>query len=153
MLAEISLSKDVYNVAVRYLARRDYSRHELLQKLAAKAFGKTEIEHVLDHLAEHGYQSDERFTEMYIRTRLNAGDGPFKIKIALRQKGICDSLALAVIDRMGVDWLEQAQRLKERRFGETTHQTPSDLAKQQRYFRNKGYYQEHISQTLMVNAE
>lgn len=143
--------KQAYNKAISYLARREYSAKELDQRLTQKEFPQKIIQPVLAKLILDGYQSDERFTEMYIRSRVRAGDGPFKIKISLREKGICESLALAVMDTQDIDWREQAQLLKEKRFG-LLCDSPEQLAKQIRYLKNKGYYQEDIQAVTGLTA-
>jgi len=136
--------------ALRYLARREYSRVELYRKLSQKFSAVDAIQAVLDELKEQGYQSDTRFTESFIRAKANAGNGPFKIKIELREKGICESTALAAFDRQSIDWLVLAETVKQKRFGtELTDALPlSELAKQVRYLKNKGFYQEHIDQVI-----
>ncbi len=136
---------EIKNNALRYLARREYSRLELYQKLVTKGFQSIEINQTLDYLQAEGYQSDERFAEMYIRSRINSGDGPFKIKISLRAKGICDSLALAVFDKLNVDWFDRAKTVKCKRFGELPPGDVTETAKQVRYLKNKGFYQDHIN--------
>jgi regulatory protein len=144
-MQKTSETKEAENAALRYLARRDYSRRELYQRLIRKGMQSTIVNQVLDDLHSKGYQSDERFAEVYIRSRINAGDGPFKIKISLRAKGICDSLALAVIDNLNVDWFDRAQALKRKRFGEVETKDLDETAKQMRYLKNKGFYQDHIN--------
>lgn len=138
----------VSTIAVRYLARRDYSRLELYQRLVAKGFQDAVINQVLEELQMQGYQCDERFADMFIRSRVNAGDGPFKIKIALRGKGICDSLALAVFDKLNIDWFERVQAVKSKRFGEAVSQDVQEVSKQIRYLKNKGFYQDHINAVM-----
>ena len=142
----------IYNKAIAYLARREYSAKELKQRLLQKSYSLPLIQEVLNKLTEDGYQSDERFTEMFIRSRINAGDGPFKIKMSLREKGICESLTLAVMDTQHIDWCEQAKRVKEKRFG-LACQSPSELAKQIRYLKNKGYYQDDIQAVVGLDTE
>ena len=132
-------------IAIRYLTRRDYSRLELYQRLVVKGIREIIINQVLDELQVQGYQSDERFTDMFIRSRINAGDGPFKIKIALRGKGICDSLALAVFDKLNIDWFERVRAIKNKRFGEEPSKDAQQVAKQIHYLKNKGFYQDHIN--------
>ena len=136
--------------ALRYLARREYSRVELYRKLSQKFSAVDAIQAVLDELREQGYQSDTRFTESFIRAKVNAGNGPFKIKIELREKGICESTALAAFDRQSIDWLLLADNVKQKRFGsELIEALPlTELAKQVRYLKNKGFYQEHIDQVI-----
>lgn len=167
--------KAIKTSALRLLARREYSRLELFRKLSQKYASGTNIQSVLDQLKEQGYQSDDRFTEMFIRSKVRAGNGPFKIKIELREKGICESTALSAFDRQSIDWYQIAKEVKRKRFGERSAQelvedcssnessepesgfneSNSDegaykqqLAKQIRYLKNKGFYQEHIEQVL-----
>ncbi len=161
--------------ALQCLARREYSRLELLRKLSQKFSATDAIQTVLEQLQHEGYQSDDRFTEMFIRAKVRAGNGPFKIKIELREKGICESTVLSVFDRQAIDWLELAKNVKDKRFGQINHFEPTELdtehmeagqveselientvqkpslqelAKQVRYLKNKGFYQEHIDQVI-----
>lgn len=161
--------------ALRLLARREYSRLELYRKLSQKYASGTNIQLVLDQLKEQGYQSDDRFTEMFIRSKVHAGNGPFKIKIELREKGICESTVLSAFDRQSIDWYQIAKEVNRKRFGDYFSQECADqysltenteyghaftesaskeqdhkqqLAKQIRYLKNKGFYQEHIEQVL-----
>ena len=136
--------------ALRNLARREYSRVELYRKLSQKFSAVDAIQAVLDELRDQGYQSDTRFTESFIRAKVSAGNGPFKIKIELREKGICESTALAAFDRQSIDWLVLAESVKIKRFGSDLAVTLplNELAKQVRYLKNKGFYQEHIDQVI-----
>jgi regulatory protein len=136
------------NNAFRYLARREYSRLELYQRLITKGYVSDMVNHLLDYLAEKNYQSDERYTDMYIRHRAGAGDGPFKIKIALRAKGIFDSLSNMVFEQLAIDWLERAQLVKVKRFGDGPAVDVVELSRQIRFLKNRGFYQEHIDGAL-----
>ncbi len=148
--------------ALRYLARREYSRVELYRRLSQKFSAANEIQAVLDELRDQGYQSDARFTESFIRAKVSAGNGPFKIKIELREKGICESTALAAFDRQAIDWLALAQLVKDKRFGNTEAKVEAEsageimteeeklylMAKKTRYLKNKGFYKEHVDIVL-----
>jgi regulatory protein len=136
------------NSAFRYLARREYSRLELYQRLITKGYASDMVNHLLDYLKEKDYQSDERYTDMYIRYRANTGDGPFKIKIALRAKGIFDSLSNIVFDQLAIDWLDRAQVVKIKRFGDGPATDITELSMQIRFLKNRGFYQEHIDAAL-----
>jgi regulatory protein len=162
--------KAIKATALRYLARREYSRLELFRKLSQKYASGDTIQNVLTQLKEQGYQSDDRFTEMFIRSKVRAGNGPFKIKIELREKGICESTVLSAFDKQSIDWFAVAEQVKNKRFGRAgvvvstddechgheydnnehdtnTYQSDMNLlAKQVRYLKNKGFYQEHIEE-------
>ena len=135
--------------ALSFLARREHSRLELLRKLSQQFSARELINEVLDELSEQGYQSDDRFTEMYIRTKIRAGYGPFRIKIELREKGVCESTVLSVLDRQMIDWFDLAKQAMQKRFGDLADNLEKEeyikqRAKQARYLKNKGFYQEHI---------
>ena len=152
MLSSNSDVKTVKVSALRYLARREYSRVELYRKLSQKFSAADAIQYVLDDLQEQGYQSDARFTECYIRSKVSAGNGPFKIKIALREKGICESTALAAFDRQAIDWLALAQSVLDKKFAhysaDTEEEKKSLALKQVRFLKNKGFYKEHIDEVI-----
>jgi len=143
-----NITTQIKGAALNYLARREYSRLELYQKLVAKGYQSSDIQDVLEYLQLQSYQSDKRFADMYIRSRINAGDGPFKIKISLRAKGICDSLALAVFDKLDIDWFDHAKAVKFKRFGEAISEDITEKVKQVRYLKNKGFYQDHINAVI-----
>ena len=43
-------------------------------------------------LVDDGLQSDERFTEAFVRSRINQGKGPARIRADLRERGINDAV-------------------------------------------------------------
>lgn len=146
--------KAIKAAALRLLARREYSRLELFRRLAQRFSNETIIQEVLTNLGEEGYQSDSRFAESFIRSKVNAGNGPFKIKIALREKGICESTALSAFDRLNIEWLDVVTRVFNKRFNVNAHSSMDSkekqqyLAKQVRYLKGKGFYQEHIDEVV-----
>ncbi len=80
--------------AMDYLARREHSFYELSQKLQKK-FPDTEQEllfEVLEALKAENLQSDERFTESYVRYRTSRGFGYLHIKSDLSSRRVSDSL-------------------------------------------------------------
>ena len=67
--------KTVENAAMRLLARRDYSRLELWRKLSKRG-EEGIVNAVLDALADKDYQSDQRFADLLVRSRISALYGP-----------------------------------------------------------------------------
>ena len=51
--------------ALRLLARRDYSRSELSQRLRSRGVSADEIESLLDDFERLGYLSDARYAQAY----------------------------------------------------------------------------------------
>ena len=70
------------------MARREHSRLELQRKLKARGHDAAEVSGVLDELAERHLQSDERYVEVYVRSRAARGYGPQRIALELKQRGL-----------------------------------------------------------------
>ena len=145
--------EEVITIAIRYLSRRDYSRRELYDRLQTKGFASAVIEAALNDLEEKGYQSDERFAETFLRSRVNSGDGPFKIKMQLGQKGVGKAVITQLFDSIDIDWLAQAHKVRQKHFGDQLPADSKGLSKQMRYLRNKGFYQDHIDAVLSVDND
>src|SRR5512144_2232087 len=73
--------------AVGLLARRDYARAELRDRLLATGAGRGDVDDVLDRLEKLGYLSDARFASGVVRRKA----GSFSkraIAHALKEKGV-----------------------------------------------------------------
>lgn len=104
-----------YQRCIYLLARREYSQLELQQKLSQLDIDTDVIEQCLNRLVEENYQSDERFAEMFCRTRISQRHGNQKICYELRQKGIEGHLIDRVISEYDREWVDNAVHLIERK--------------------------------------
>jgi regulatory protein len=109
-----------YDKALGLLARREHSARELKAKLARKGLDAGESARALADLQNKNYQSDARFGEMLVRTRIGGGYGPRWILAELRQHGIEDSAAQALLDAAEPDWPVLVRDLLRRRYGAKT---------------------------------
>lgn len=139
------------DIALQLLSRREYSRAEIAQKLKKKAFESADIEVCLDTLEEQGLQSDVRFAESFIRSRIIRGQGVIRIKGELRQRGVDQEIlsnALATVEENeGVDWFELASDTLARRFS-SPGDTPKERAKRERFLASRGFDFEQIRYAL-----
>jgi regulatory protein len=101
---------DVHEIAVRYLTRREYGIEELRQKLIQRGADSAMAETVVGQLADENLVSDERFTEMYVRTRMRHLFGPLKIRGELRSRGISDHLISAMMPDEQETWFDNASQ-------------------------------------------
>jgi regulatory protein len=122
--------------ALRLLGKREYSQSELRQKLAPYAQSMEGLDAVLADLAEHQYQSDERYTEAYIRNQ-SKRYGSQRISRGLQEKGITLEAPLVLNDAT------LAMQLWEKRFGQPP-ESPQEKQKQIRYLAYKGFSFETI---------
>ena len=97
--------------ALELLGIREHSRQELKRKLIAR-FQKhePEIERCLEELQSEDYLSDQRFTQLFIESRLSKKRvGPFKIMADLQQRGIDRDTAHSIMDGLADEefWLSK----------------------------------------------
>jgi len=104
--------------AVRMLAQREHSAAELGRKLRSKGVAAPVVNEVLEDLQTHDLQSDERFTESFVHSRLRKGYGPVRIRQELSERGIGESVAEEALTRPAEFWLDIAEQARRKRFGE-----------------------------------
>ncbi|RAU17142.1 hypothetical protein DN062_14640 [Nitrincola tibetensis] len=138
MSSELNAQELRYKI-ISLLARREYSRAELSKRLQSQTSDIHLLNSVLDQLAEDGYQSDYRFTEMFIRNRLGQYYGEARIRYELRQKGIEEELVDSILGAFEPDWYELAKTLANKRFTLTENLPAKDYAKCMRYLLNHGF--------------
>jgi regulatory protein len=128
-----------YDKALGLLARREHSAHELKAKLARKGLGAGESAAALADLQAKNYQSDARFGEMLIRTRIAGGYGPRWVLAELRQHGIAESEAQALLDAAEPDWPELVRDLLRRRYGNKRAATPAERSRRAAFLLRRGF--------------
>lgn len=104
------METELRDIAVRYLARREYGTAELTQKLIQRGADPSAAERVVAGLAEENLVSDERFAEMFVRTRIGQLNGPVKIRGELRRLGVSDHLIAKVMPDDRDTWFGIAAR-------------------------------------------
>lgn len=62
------------------LARRDHGRAELRVKMARKFGDSEELDAALDWCQEHDFLNDRRFAGFFVRSRIERGQGPLRIR-------------------------------------------------------------------------
>lgn len=130
--------RDPREDAIRLLARREYARAELNERLARHGHAPDVIAATLDALAAEGLQSDERFVEHFVRSRINRLQGPRKIHAELKGRGLDDALVRAGLDAADVDWFELACQALTRRFA-SAGDDPRERAKRVRFLASRGF--------------
>jgi len=103
---ESPVAKEVEEICLRLLARREHSQQELLNKMALRGFSKDEVQPVIDELAEQGWQDDLRYAENYARFRIRKGYGPIRVKQELKQNGIAVFDLEGIVREEAGTWME-----------------------------------------------
>lgn len=135
------------------LARREQSRLELSQKLNRRfADQSEEIIRQIDQLTSQGLQSDARLAEAMIRARTNKGQGPVKIKMELKGKGVAEEVISLAFEAAEVDWFELARVVAVKKFSkydptefDMSQMDSKAKARVSRFLQQRGFNFEHIS--------
>ena len=100
--------------AYRLLGRREYSVFELDRRIRQKWPEADGVSDLIDALVEENLVSDDRYTEAFVRFRVQRYQGPLKIMAALRTKGVSDALISRELDARAEEWPELAAQWLER---------------------------------------
>jgi len=131
--------RDAYFVAVDLLSRREHSRVELESKLASKGFSDEQITSAIEQLLEHNLQSDERYLEDFVRSRVLKGSGPLKIAHELRTRGIDSSALNTYLEDQDIDWFEVAIATYKKKYRSDNDIDAREKAKRVRFMQSKGF--------------
>jgi regulatory protein len=130
--------------AMDFLARREYGQTELIRKLADKGYVRNIVEQAVRKLTAEGLQSDMRFADAFVQSRINQGKGPVRIRLDLGQKGLQDGLIDAAIEEASADWFELARHVRLRKFGSDEPADFKAKARQMRFLQYRGFEQDHV---------
>lgn len=153
MAKALETEADIRAAAINLLARREYSRAEIWRKLSPRVEESALLERVLDSLQEAGYQSDERFAEVFTRSRLGSGYGAMRVRQELRHKGIASELVEQALEVEEADGYTQALDACRRRFGETPPDNPKEYARRMRFLVNRGFGFDEAKKAINTPAE
>ncbi|MFK8018549.1 MAG: regulatory protein RecX [Pseudomonadales bacterium] len=149
--------KDLRRAGIDMLARREHSCVEMRRKLARKFednFTESQIDEVIETLSAEGLQSDLRFAESFTRSKYERGDGPYKIKAALQDRGVHAGLIERVLDDEQLDWQRRAKLLYQRKFphydgarersNDYSEEVLKQRAKEMRFLQSRGFPKDMI---------
>lgn len=123
--------------AVAYLARREYSRAELREKLLATGATRDEADAVLDQMTAQGYLSDARFANALVRQRTGTVSKR-AISASLKAKGVDADVASAALAGSELDDHDAMVALWRRKFG-APPANDREKARQIRFLQSRGF--------------
>jgi regulatory protein len=132
--------------AFAVLTRKEYSKAELIEKLALYAESREEVTTLVDELSRENYQSDQRVAEIMLSSQKRKGKGPNQIKMKLKNKKI--DTALIAEELKETDWVQQAYELKVRKYGTEVTKDPKIKAKQIRFLMYRGFEMDAIMKAI-----
>jgi regulatory protein len=130
--------------AMDYLARREHTRNELCQKLEKAGFDVNVALDTIELLRKEGLQSDRRFVDHFIRSRINQGKGPRLIRANLSQRGVRDPVIHEALTGVDADWDALARNARLKKFGEGKPREFKERARQMRFLQGRGFEPDQI---------
>lgn len=143
----------IRRAAMDLLARREYARLEMRRRLLARFEAYNVVEQELGKLEQEGLLSDARFAESYVRYRSNAGFGPQRILLELREKGVRDELAGEAVNAKDPLWLQKALVVRNKKFGALPPEDAKGRAARARFLHYRGFSTEHIARLEAAAAD
>lgn len=137
--------RSAFERALRLLGQREHSARELAGKLTAKGVDAATARLVVDDLRGRGLQSDARFTEAFVHSRIGRGQGPVRIRQELAQRGIDADLAADALDE---DWVSLAAAARVRKFGEPSPAGRDEWQRQARFLAQRGFPSDVVVRVL-----
>lgn len=128
-----------YDKALGLLARREHSARELRSKLAQRGLDAEDSAKALSQLQEKNFQSDTRFGDMLVRSRLESGYGERWIVAELRTHGIAEAEAHELIEAAEPDWFELVRRQLRRRYGDKRPKDQAERNKRAAFLLRRGF--------------
>lgn len=144
----MSSLNDVRAVAMRLLATREHCTSELDRKLSQKGFEPADIVSIIDECRQNRFLSDERFTEAFVTSRREKGNGPVRIRNELQQHQIDAHLIATYLDNRDSVWTECAARVREKKFGGDIPEDYNERMKQARFLEYRGFTHDQIFSVL-----
>ncbi len=131
------------------LSLREHSEAELTGKLRLKfkSLPPAMLAEVIADLKSSDLLSDQRFTEILIRSRTTRGYGPYYIRRELSAKGVAAGLIERQFDETGTDWLQVARELVERRH-EHAGVNADAWARAVRFLQRRGFSGDLVSKAV-----
>ncbi len=139
--------------AMDFLARREYGRDELERKLATAGFEADIAAAEVEKLAAEGLQSDARYAESFVRSRINQGKGPVRIREELRERGLGGADIERSIEDSGQDWFELARAVRMRKFGPDLPADFPEKARQMRFLQYRGFESEQVQVAVSARGD
>ncbi len=148
MNEEPELAAELRRAALNWLARRDYSRHELAGRLYRRFGDQAPVAPLLDWLEEQNFLNEQRFAEAFVRSRIGRGQGELRIRHELQQRGLPEALIDETLAGAECDWFELAREVQQRRFSFGPGGDRKEKARQLRFLQQRGFSAEQSWKAL-----
>ena len=142
--------QDIRKKILDLLSRREHSKYELVLKLERRVDSSDKLLKEIDKLSDQNLQSDERFSESYIRSRYNSGFGPSRIKYDLSKRRVAESIINDAFREIYLNWVEKLKKENIKKYGNENPKNMQELSKRTKFFVQRGFDQEMIRKIIYL---
>jgi regulatory protein len=134
------------------LARRDLASEDLRRKLLEKGYDSGVVAPLIEALRAEKLVDDERYVENFVAYHAARGQGPVRVRLQLRQKGLEGTL---VEERLSAypDWMLHLREVQRKKFGAAQPANYSEKHRQARFLRYRGFTSAQVRSALGFDVE
>lgn len=138
--------------ALKCLGNRNYLASQLKEALINKLVDPSIADRILSDCKRYGYLDDDAFIDGYIRQCLSRHDGPQKIIMKLREKGVSYTLASEKVAAFADSETEQIQYLLKTRYSRYNLEDYKERQKVIAALQRKGFSLDKVFNSLENNG-
>ena len=147
-IAMTEVPSDILNKMERFCAWQERCENDVRRKLTSFRLSDSQEDAILAHLRENRFLDEERYVEMFVRGKVNAGWGVQKIVAALRAKRIPAELIDQACADISVDDYQEKMLDAIAKWRRSHPDEADNSPKLVRHLLSKGYNIEEILKTL-----
>lgn len=136
------------NRALYWLGKKDYSIRDFETKLNKVCeIEELKAELLADFIAKQ-WLDDNRYMQGFVRQKLSAGLGRFRIANELKQHGIKSADIELLFEQQEIDWFELAKTAYQKKYADKPVTDYKERAKRYRYMQYRGFSPDQISYAM-----
>ena len=125
----------------------------LLKKLEKAGFDCNVALDAIEKLQDDGLQSDRRFVEAFVQSRIGQGKGPTRIRADLAQRGVRDAVIHDALREADADWQALATEARAKKLGTAEPVDFKDKARQMRFLQYRGFEPDQIRRAIALDDD
>lgn len=142
------IPSDIMNKMERFCAWQERCENDVRRKLTSFHLSENQEDAIVKSLRENRFLDEERYVEMFVRSKVKSGWGKHKIVAALRAKGIPSELIAAGCEEISDDEYTDRLRTAIGKWRRSHPDEPANSPKLVRHLLSKGYGLEETMRTV-----
>jgi regulatory protein len=134
------------------LARRDLASADLRRKLLEKGYDSAVVALLIEALRAEKLVDDERYVENFVAYHAARGEGPVRVRLGLRQKGLQGDLVEECLAAYP-DWMLHLRAARVKKFGAVPPSNYPEKQRQARFLTYRGFTSAQIRSALGFDVE